>query len=184
VAARRVGGRHARGEYSGGGGGGSVLIVAPLERQGGDGGQRDDVRSAPIHTSPPRIVVGGRCLLRQPLVDDPAERLHRLGTPDRGAFHGIRRRGAPDDEPWRPLHARRRAVGEAALDLGRVPAGRDTLLELRPSHADRARVLGQLRDRKSTRLNSSHSQISYAVFCLKKKTNTISPCILSSNHSI
>src|SRR2546430_12670980 len=30
-----------------------------------------------------------------------------------------------------------------------------------------------LRDRKSTRLNSSHSQISYAVFCLKKK-NTYS----------
>src|SRR2546430_8696735 len=27
-------------------------------------------------------------------------------------------------------------------------------------------------DRKSTRLNSSHSQISYAVFCLKKKTNS------------
>src|SRR3989475_3733161 len=29
-----------------------------------------------------------------------------------------------------------------------------------------------LRDRKSTRLNSSHSQISYAVFCLKKKEHT------------
>src|SRR2546430_4443143 len=29
-----------------------------------------------------------------------------------------------------------------------------------------------VRDRKSTRLNSSHSQISYAVFCLKKKTIT------------
>src|SRR2546430_11092879 len=28
------------------------------------------------------------------------------------------------------------------------------------------------RDRKSTRLNSSHSQISYAVFCLKKKNTT------------
>src|SRR5438270_14048373 len=28
---------------------------------------------------------------------------------------------------------------------------------------------GEDRDRKSTRLNSSHSQISYAVFCLKKK---------------
>src|SRR2546430_2920082 len=28
---------------------------------------------------------------------------------------------------------------------------------------------GEIRDRKSTRLNSSHSQISYAVFCLKKK---------------
>src|SRR2546426_1291753 len=30
-------------------------------------------------------------------------------------------------------------------------------------------VLGQRRDRKSTRLNSSHLVISYAVFCLKKK---------------
>src|SRR2546430_9720295 len=28
-------------------------------------------------------------------------------------------------------------------------------------------------DRKSTRLNSSHSQISYAVFCLKKKTHAV-----------
>src|SRR2546430_5622625 len=30
------------------------------------------------------------------------------------------------------------------------------------------------KDRKSTRLNSSHSQISYAVFCLKKKTKPAS----------
>src|SRR2546430_8964098 len=30
----------------------------------------------------------------------------------------------------------------------------------------------RIRDRKSTRLNSSHSQISYAVFCLKKKNKT------------
>src|SRR5256886_5777414 len=34
-------------------------------------------------------------------------------------------------------------------------------------------------DRKSTRLNSSHSQISYAVFCLKKKKKTIRYTILS-----
>src|SRR5688572_32565537 len=33
----------------------------------------------------------------------------------------------------------------------------------------RQRLLGADADRKSTRLNSSHSQISYAVFCLKKK---------------
>src|SRR2546430_11071650 len=33
------------------------------------------------------------------------------------------------------------------------------------------------RDRKSTRLNSSHSQISYAVFCLKKKKNRLSQTI-------
>src|SRR5689334_24098755 len=31
--------------------------------------------------------------------------------------------------------------------------------------------MGDPRDRKSTRLNSSHSSISYAVFCLKKKKN-------------
>src|SRR2546427_9521226 len=35
-------------------------------------------------------------------------------------------------------------------------------------------------DRKSTRLNSSHSQISYAVFCLKKKKNYSDPV---SRHS-
>src|SRR2546430_13671024 len=41
-----------------------------------------------------------------------------------------------------------------------------------------ARQVGE-RDRKSTRLNSSHSQISYAVFCLKKKhTHTVSPDVL------
>src|SRR2546427_5406433 len=33
------------------------------------------------------------------------------------------------------------------------------------------RQFGTSLDRKSTRLNSSHSQISYAVFCLKKKKN-------------
>src|SRR2546430_16164284 len=33
----------------------------------------------------------------------------------------------------------------------------------------RQHVAGAVGDRKSTRLNSSHSQISYAVFCLKKK---------------
>src|SRR2546427_2491609 len=37
-------------------------------------------------------------------------------------------------------------------------------------HALQLLVLAALADRKSTRLNSSHSQISYAVFCLKKKT--------------
>src|SRR5690349_23697516 len=35
------------------------------------------------------------------------------------------------------------------------------------------------RDRKSTRLNSSHVETSYAVFCLKKK-NTQCPCLVAS----
>src|SRR5206468_5186013 len=34
-------------------------------------------------------------------------------------------------------------------------------------------VIAGMRDRKSTRLNSSHDQISYAVFCLKKKKKNI-----------
>src|SRR2546430_9606940 len=37
------------------------------------------------------------------------------------------------------------------------------------------------RDRKSTRLNSSHSQISYAVFCLKKKNNKATRTHLSQH---
>src|SRR3712207_7075660 len=36
-----------------------------------------------------------------------------------------------------------------------------------------ARVIVIHKDRKSTRLNSSHANISYAVFCLKKKNNNI-----------
>src|SRR2546430_13016955 len=40
-------------------------------------------------------------------------------------------------------------------------------------------------DRKSTRLNSSHSQISYAVFCLKKKhTHDLRAEILASSSSL
>src|SRR5690349_22929341 len=35
------------------------------------------------------------------------------------------------------------------------------------------------RDRKSTRLNSSHVEISYAVFCLKKKSKLDSPWLVS-----
>src|SRR2546427_4036704 len=55
-------------------------------------------------------------------------------------------------------HAYRRAAGERA----------------RPGHGHARRVPSRdvsagTSDRKSTRLNSSHSQISYAVFCLKKK---------------
>src|SRR4051812_49596751 len=37
--------------------------------------------------------------------------------------------------------------------------------------ADRDAEVGEQGDRKSTRLNSSHMSISYAVFCLKKKQN-------------
>src|SRR3712207_8731578 len=72
-------------------------------------------------------------------------------------------------------------AGEAALlySDGLVEAhdpkgemfGFPRLRDLVAEHAAREGSLGDflLRDRKSTRLNSSHANISYAVFCLKKK---------------
>src|SRR5690606_41622568 len=42
----------------------------------------------------------------------------------------------------------------------------------------RARPFRPTRDRKSTRLNSSHVKISYAVFCLKKKKNYVCSALL------
>src|SRR3712207_8678643 len=50
---------------------------------------------------------------------------------------------------------------------GQIPHGADEELPGLNSHGDDVRV--HLEDRKSTRLNSSHANISYAVFCLKKK---------------
>src|SRR5438270_4105008 len=56
----------------------------------------------------------------------------------------------------------RLAHGETKAIFGVAGSGKSTILKL-------ALVSSWARDRKSTRLNSSHSQISYAVFCLKKK---------------
>src|SRR6266478_7464548 len=55
-------------------------------------------------------------------------------------------------------------------DMQCDPALTDKMTFLSPSSGARVGLsFIQPRDRKSTRLNSSHSQISYAVFCLKKK---------------
>src|SRR2546430_13705324 len=56
---------------------------------------------------------------------------------------------------------------------GKSP-GRAALRRDLPAHAGAAETgrRAGAGDRKSTRLNSSHSQISYAVFCLKKKNIT------------
>src|SRR5207253_9981835 len=70
------------------------------------------------------------------------------GLPGPRALRGVRRRAAGDDRgDARELSAPRTAAGAAVFRLIRLRAG----------------------DRKSTRLNSSHVAISYAVFCLKKK---------------
>src|SRR2546427_2188133 len=70
-----------------------------------------------------------------------------------------------------------RSVGAVQTDEHLEPVGADAgacrqlasaAASVRPSAGSSLRH-GTARDRKSTRLNSSHSQISYAVFCLKKK---------------
>src|SRR5688572_31042277 len=55
--------------------------------------------------------------------------------------------------------------------------------EGRHSVHDRDDLRNSYPDRKSTRLNSSHSQISYAVFCLKKKKNKSDRIALYHTHS-
>src|SRR5262245_63128440 len=59
--------------------------------------------------------------------------------------------------------------GDVGLKLDRVGAGIRDGVDERVREAETA-VVRQGQDRKSTRLNSSHLGISYAVFCLKKKT--------------
>src|SRR3712207_6848464 len=75
---------------------------------------------------------------------------HHHSSLNRAAFLRHHRRAGRRENPANSARLARRAD---------VPGFRD----------DR----GGRRDRKSTRLNSSHANISYAVFCLKKKKHTI-----------
>src|SRR5436309_5569088 len=75
------------------------------------------------------------------------------GLNDRGLIHN-------GLSPWDDSHDWSRTVG---LDL---------------YNSDR-----RAKDRKSTRLNSSHVKISYAVFCLKKKNKNIKPSIHTHNET-
>src|SRR2546430_11368945 len=79
----------------------------------------------------------------------------RHGILDADGSPAVRRRGLREN---RSGHARRVQGGDGR-QAGRVPGAHH-----RPGGA------ASEKDRKSTRLNSSHSQISYAVLCLKKKT--------------
>src|SRR2546427_1287426 len=63
-------------------------------------------------------------------------------------------------------------VAVAAASLLGTKLGEGFAGEAGKSAWDAGESLTELGDRKSTRLNSSHSQISYAVFCLKKKKGT------------
>src|SRR5207248_10114175 len=65
------------------------------------------------------------------------------------------------------LTVKRELPGEILLQVGYVGSQGHRLLAIHDENAANAQT-----DRKSTRLNSSHRTISYAVFCLKKKNTT------------
>src|SRR3712207_6970683 len=84
-------------------------------------------------------------------------------------------RSLPDDRR-RPLDPE--LVPLDLLGLGgrlRPGPGRDPLHRLAVPLPTRSPTAGA--DRKSTRLNSSHANISYAVFCLKKKKDSTLTCM-------
>src|SRR5690242_21220410 len=91
-----------------------------------------------------------------------ATEIYTLSLHDALPISGARRRGArsPAPRPRRRPHQHR--IPAAALPAHQ----RGTRAHAEPD--PRPRVALRL-DRKSTRLNSSHMSISYAVFCLKKK---------------
>src|SRR3712207_7276535 len=72
--------------------------------------------------------------------------------------------GSPGDAPDGD-----RGRGRGAAGRGRVTRGRSAR---RGPGRGRGGARGRRRDRKSTRLNSSHANISYAVFCLKKNNTS------------
>src|SRR3712207_7332638 len=82
----------------------------------------------------------------------PYTPLSRLGRERDGRAVAARHAAVPDGLDAARLEAEQAVAVEGARLAGQV--------ELRPR---------ELLDRKSTRLNSSHANISYAVFCLKKK---------------
>src|SRR3712207_7189240 len=73
--------------------------------------------------------------------------------------------------PYTTLFRSGHELGQDQADRHRELGGEVHLLD-RKLQPDRA---GLPLDRKSTRLNSSHANISYAVFCLKKKNNQPTP---------
>src|SRR3712207_7128299 len=77
----------------------------------------------------------------------------------------------------RPCRERLPARGESRagppqLAVRHPPGDLDVLGPEAQDVRDHEDAIGGLVDRKSTRLNSSHANISYAVFCLKKKIRT------------
>src|SRR5207245_620050 len=95
--------------------------------------------------------------------------------PVRGRHPGMRRDDVPAEDVGFEPELRERRADYRRGRLRRARTGELALGCERDAGDSRAAVACRLadeqEDRKSTRLNSSHGSISYAVFCLKKKKN-------------
>src|SRR5947208_7553254 len=139
-----------------------VLSKVRLERHTGVRGSAGDrIRLAEVVQRAAQLI-GPR--LRD-YVDEPAGRAAELCVGAARQHHDLLH-GVEIEGERRPLAAALLAE-ERIVEVGAV---------------DRDVVVNAL-DRKSTRLNSSHQIISYAVFCLKKKKNTTSPTPLPPHHA-
>src|SRR5258707_10908225 len=97
---------------------------------------------------------------------DLGRRIAGCGVPFLGHFQHTLDKIQADDCRAAPREASRDVAGAAA----QVQRARS---RMRGSHFDHSPLpIPVQADRKSTRLNSSHANISYAVFCLKKKKQT------------
>src|SRR5256884_2633235 len=160
------------------------VVGEKLERDDGDerrqelGARRhlDDVLRLRRDVAVARVGHGDHEAVAGPHLLDVAEHALGRGVADHQRYHGEL---VGDERDRAVLHL---TAGIAlGMDVGNLlelerPLEGDGVLDATAQIEDVARV-GELdvlylgRDRKSTRLNSSHGYISYAVFCLKKKNN-------------
>src|SRR6266403_1126137 len=149
-------------------------------------------KASPVAGPPPTAMLGvgpRGSLLRPRAAETQQERSAHPAAPSGRHWSSVYGAAAPRVDPLaappapdrrvRPRGRKRdRTVRVGVLDRDRRDechlAGRPGRGRRRPAarrrHARDARAHGQPPDRKSTRLNSSHVEISYAVFCLKKKS--------------
>src|SRR5256885_1346769 len=131
-------------------------MLAGLARAHGGPDQGGELAGAGERASAPRRDDGLRHAPRETLLSEGGDHLAYLVE-------------ARTSEPRRYGFAARRVHAHVERAVSSEAEAALRIIELRRGHAE-VEEHTAARDRKSTRLNSSHLVISYAVFCLKKKT--------------